>query len=164
MPSAFADILPVGSLVHSMLSEAQFQTETSTGWVLADGRTASGTRYNTITGNANVPNCQGRFLRARDAAGSTDPDGTVALGTLKASQNLKHVHDLQHAAAGSAGADLVVTVWGGPTITTRDANTVTGTADTNGGLIDPDGAPISQTGSNDARPLNIIVNVFIRVN
>ena len=34
---------PVGSIMHSMLTEAQFQTEQGLEWVLADGSSASST-------------------------------------------------------------------------------------------------------------------------
>ena len=36
--SASPDILPIGSVVSSLLTEAQFQRLTGPGWVLADGR------------------------------------------------------------------------------------------------------------------------------
>lgn len=76
----------VGDVVQSMLTEAQFQAIRGTDWVLADGRTAAGTEYNSITGNANIPDMRGQFLRGKDHGrhaidGNGNPDGDVALGT-----------------------------------------------------------------------------------
>lgn len=75
-------LLPVGSVIHSMLTEAQFQAQAGNGWVLADGRSATGTVYKTITGASVIPDMRGAFLRAK---GSTyNPDGDLALGTYTA--------------------------------------------------------------------------------
>lgn len=156
MPVAFPDILPVGTLVHSMLTEAQFQAETSSGWILADGRSVTGSRYAAITGATNAPDCQGRFLRARDAAGTTDPDGTVALGTQKASQNLSHEHQLRSTSVTSAGVGVDY-----PVITINSAQATDPGSSTN---LPATEMPVVAAGASDARPLNIIVNVFIRIN
>lgn len=77
-------LLPVGSVIHSMLTEAQFQAQAGSGWVLADGRSAAGSVYNTITGAGTIPNMQGIFLRGK---GSThNPDGNLALGAVTAAK------------------------------------------------------------------------------
>jgi hypothetical protein len=53
----------VGEVVASLLSVAQFHTEYGPGWVIADGRDVSGSRYHTVTGRRVVRNLQGRVLR-----------------------------------------------------------------------------------------------------
>ncbi len=64
--------LAVGSIQQSLLSEAQFQAVMgTTNWVLADGQGVSGSTYQTLTGNANVPDFRGCFVRMAggDASG-----------------------------------------------------------------------------------------------
>lgn len=157
-------VLPVGAIVSAMLTEAQFQQQCGSEWCLADGRSASGTRYNSITGNANVPDCQGRFIRGRDAAGTTDPDGTVALGTQKDSRNKTHYHELQSLSGASAGSQTVVTSWAGSITASKDASTGSAVAATDGGAVADKAFPIGPSGSADARPMNIIANYFIKIN
>jgi hypothetical protein len=57
----------VGSIQQSVLTEAQFSTQLGAAeagkWVLADGRSATGTAYATVTGNATVPDLRGAYLR-----------------------------------------------------------------------------------------------------
>jgi hypothetical protein len=53
----------VGEVVASLLSVAQFQSEYGQGWIIADGRDVSGSRYHSLTGRRVVPNLQGRVLR-----------------------------------------------------------------------------------------------------
>ena len=75
-------ILPVGTIIHSMLTTTQFASEYGDNWVLADGRSVSGTKYALITGLGSIPDMRGAFLRAK---GSTyNPDGDLALGTYSA--------------------------------------------------------------------------------
>ena len=50
-----SSLFAVGSVQQSMLTEVQFQTEMGNQWVLMDGRSVSGSRYETITGNSTVP-------------------------------------------------------------------------------------------------------------
>src|SRR5579864_2679083 len=63
-------LLPVGSVVCSMLDEPTFQGQTTNPtpqrWILADGRNVSGSAYQTLTGHANVPDLRGTFLRGKD--------------------------------------------------------------------------------------------------
>lgn len=79
----------VGEIRAAMLTLTQFQQQAGSDWVLADGSSATGTRYNSITGNANLPDLRGMYLRGKNNSrsdGSQDPDGEVALGTYQADQ------------------------------------------------------------------------------
>lgn len=71
--------VPVGTILASMLDPSTFVQEVGSGWVLADGRDAAGSAYATLTGNSNIPDLRGMFLRAlnvgRPADGLQDPDG-----------------------------------------------------------------------------------------
>ena len=53
----------IGSVQQSLLSEAQFQEQMGTGWVLCDGRDVSGSSFQTLGYGSKVPDCRGRFLR-----------------------------------------------------------------------------------------------------
>lgn len=94
--NAILDVLvPVGSVVASMLTEAQFQTQSGPGWVLADGRSANGTRYKDITGQANIPDFRGLTLRGKNNGrvdGKQNPDGDLALGAYQADMYASHTH------------------------------------------------------------------------
>lgn len=73
-------VLPVGTIIHSMLSTTQFASEYGTNWVLADGRSVAGSLYAQVTGISSIPDMRGGFLRAKGA--TLNPDGDLALGTL----------------------------------------------------------------------------------
>ena len=71
-------LLPIGTVLHSMLTLAQMQSQSGSGWILADGGSCSGSVYESITGNSTVPDMTGRFLRGK---GTNNPDGDLPLGT-----------------------------------------------------------------------------------
>lgn len=80
-------ILPVGTIIHSMLTTAQFQTQYGTNWVLADGSSCTGTKYASVTGATTVPDMRGKFLRGKNngaSGASYNPDGDLVLGTYTA--------------------------------------------------------------------------------
>ena len=66
---------PVGSIIFSMLDETTFNTEIALGtWVKLDGRDVTGSNYSSIIGQNNVPDLQGKFIRA--AGGASDAIAT----------------------------------------------------------------------------------------
>ena len=142
-------ILPVGSIVDSMLTEVQFnsQMESAT-WVIADGRSCSGTRYSTLTGASTVPDLRGGFRRSKNngrSDGKQNPDGDLALGAYTDGRNANHRH----------GITLPVFALSSPT---------------SGFIYDPENGgatpysgQTSYDGGNDAAPKNVTVNSFIRV-
>ena len=79
--------LPVGSIVHSMLTLSQFQALSGTGWVLADGGSCTGSTYSSVTGYNTVPDVRGTFLRGNipsslnSIAGSGSPSTNNATFT-----------------------------------------------------------------------------------
>lgn len=77
---SFTDTFPVGTIMHSMLTEVQFQSQMNTNWVLMDGRSVAGSVYSSLTGSATIPDATGRFLRGK---GANNPDGNLALGTYQ---------------------------------------------------------------------------------
>ena len=65
-PPTPASQTTVGDIKQSILTEPQFKTEMGTdggGWVLADGRNVTGSKYSAITGLNNVPDLRGAYLR-----------------------------------------------------------------------------------------------------
>ena len=77
-------ISEVGDVRTSMLSEAAFQTKYGTQWILSDGRSIVGSEWETITGDTNVPDMRGQYLRGKNngrADGQENPDGELGLGS-----------------------------------------------------------------------------------
>lgn len=137
--------VPVGSVIHSLLTEAQFQATMGSGWVLADGRNVSGSAYQSITGNATIPDMRGRFLRGKNNGSSNNPDGDLALGAYTADKLGSHSHGVNWTAAngGVSSGNFIVR---GTTAQGSFSNST-------------DGA-----GSNETAPKNITTNIFVRIN
>jgi len=91
-------IIPVGTFVPSMLTETQMNTEIGSSdiFVLADGRSVAGSRYQTVTGNSTVPDVRGEFLRAKNngrADGKENPGGDLTLGSYQDDFITRHNHE-----------------------------------------------------------------------
>lgn len=90
-----ADNYAIGSYCQSMLDETQFQAIKGSGWVLADGRSVTGSQYETITGNSNIPDARGCAIRGKNNGRSTttgNPFGEIPLGDSSANSSTKS-HD-----------------------------------------------------------------------
>lgn len=135
------NILPVGSVVESMLSEAQFQTESGTNWILADGRSVVGSRYEFLTGSSTVVDLRGRYPRAKDHGAGVDTHGDLALGTSYADQFKSHLHT------------VAITSSGGFT-----GNSYNSGASAPGGTINS-----GLTGAAETNPKTTILNFLIRI-
>lgn len=134
-------LLPVGSVIHSMLTESQFQAQAGSGWVLADGRSVTSTAYATITGSSTIPDMRSSFLRGKDNAKGLNPDGDLALGTYTSDKYLAHTHT--YAANNTGGGATALAT--GTTVTAQLQNT-------------------GPSGGNETAPKSITVNIFIRIN
>lgn len=142
-----ASILPVGSLIHAALTESQFQTLTSTGWILADGRNVSGSDYALVTGNSTVPDARGIYMRGKNngrSTGTGDTSGEVGLGTYQADTFKAHTHTISATLLTDTGGDLATD--DGSELA-RPTQTVTGS-----------------TGNPETRSRAIVTNIFIRIN
>ena len=142
---------PVGSVIHSMLTEAQFQAEHGSDWVLADGRSVVGSKYETITGEANIPDMRGQFLRGKNNGrndGNEDPAGERAVGAYQADKVKSHRHRTVSSYAGTYGGYSISGTRG-----VFAVNATNGTADYT--AIDGDG---------ESAPKNITINYFIKIN
>lgn len=157
---------PVGTVIASMLSEAIFQSQVGssgilgTNWVLADGRNVAGSSYQTLTGNATLPDMRDKYLRGKNNGliPPLNPAGDLSLGTYQADAIASHIHQFNSFTL----------------INTDPSNT--------GDIVKDDGSEFlrSQTGSSsitfntitnppttadtEVRPRTIIINYFIRIN
>jgi hypothetical protein len=84
----------IGSVQQSFLNEAEFQKQMGKSWVLCDGRSVSGSRWESFGYGSTIPNCNGRFLRSTggDAAAlrAYQDDSTAVNGlSMSASTSLQ---------------------------------------------------------------------------
>ena len=153
----------VGDIITSALTEAQFQAQRNGTWVLMDGRSVVGSRYQALTSQANIPDGRGLFLRGKNNGrvdGLQNPAGEVAIGTYQADDNKAHTHTTSGGGGGSATTYVDQNVVGG-------ANQLVGTNNTApaGSYTFPGGAvTVNSSGGVDSRPRNITVNYFIKIN
>lgn len=158
-------LLPIGTVLPSTLTSAQFASENGTSsWLLCDGGSCAGSAYASLTGKTFVPDFRGAFLRGKNNGrtdGRENPDGEVSLATGGSSlansqatgysgdQFKSHTHtysDQYYPATGGSGSAR-----GLDTGERYDGNTFrTPTSD--------------PTGDNETRPKNYTVNYFIKVN
>lgn len=150
MATTIGSILPVGTIIHSMLTTAQFATQYGTNWVLADGANVSGSLYHSVTGNTNIPDMRGAFLRAKGA--TYNPDGDLAVGTYTADKYASHDHPGDYLTAGGSNVTGYPSGFDGYKIRGVSAYAVAGTA------------VVAAQGGNETAPRSITVNVFIRIN
>ena len=136
---------PIGSIIQSILSQAEINTQEADTWQLCDGSmiiagSALATLNPTVLGG-NVPNAQGRFL-AGAGAGDTGA-AAKALGMPLGSQNLAHTHS--YPGQGPF-------IGAGQPATTNNANGSVGAFAS------------SSEGGDEARPFTYVVNHFIKIN
>ena len=132
------------------MTEAQFEDAIYTGrdtWVLADGRAVIGTAYQTLTGNASVPDLRGVFIRGKNngrSDGNENPVGDMSLGAAQGPTNKSHTHTVSATQPVDGGYILE----GGDTY---DKSRTTAAAS------------FSSVGASESRPRNITLNAFIRI-
>lgn len=163
--------LPIGSIIHSMLTTAQFQAQVgTTNWVLADGTSYPGSVYQTLVGSP-IPDLRGQFLRGKNngrADGNQNPAGEEALGTEETPQVLSHNHgttDAGHTHGLEMNRDFGSSHISGTGFT--DVGRYAQIGPTNAcGHIDANttGITINNSGTAESRPFNVTVNIFIRIN
>jgi hypothetical protein len=139
-------IWKVGDIKQSFLTPAQFIAEHDDTWVLCDGQSVVGSDYETITGDTNIPDARGVFLRGINngvGTGTGNPSGEVAPGTYQTDEYKSHTHTVQagtyqdfNAGDISRGATIGFT-------TTQDT---------------------LASGGAETRPRNISCNIYIKIN
>jgi len=126
----------LGTVVTSMLTLAQYQSELNSTWVLCDGASCVGSDYETLSSNSTVPDLvtSNRFLRQATNDGE--------LGNTQTSANLSHSHSY------------------------NDYNVSTGAGITAAGALGvvDTGRTTGLDGGSESRPHNLKVNHFIKIN
>ena len=161
--------MPIGSVIISALTLAQFQTQNGTGWVLMDGTSCAGTAYATLTTFSLLPDAQGRFLRNYDSVGGTDPDSSDLLVTVEDGiQDHGHKIYAQSGIGPRQGNKPVQTKSG--LMAENEGASLSGYV-TNGANAESNhmiqgvrtATPNARTNTNETLVKNIIMNHFIRV-
>jgi hypothetical protein len=141
---------PVGSVLYSILTEAQLQAIVGAGWILSDGRALLITdQFRIITGLTTAPDMRGTFQRA--IAGVETITGSIVPGS-----NPAHTH---------------------PFILTNNVAKITGSS--NDGVppasgqqpkmtvdlsLSPGFLTIASSGGSEFAPKYIVTNIFLRIN
>jgi hypothetical protein len=134
----------VGDTISSFLTELQFQNERDGTWILADGRSITGSDLATLTGWTNAPDLRGVFLRGKDNGAGVNPDGDLALGTYTDDKFESHSH---------VQSNINNTNQPGSTSATSGTRySATGNYST------------ASTGGNETAPKSVTVNHFIKIN
>jgi hypothetical protein len=149
-------------VLPAMLDEARFRGIHGPGWILADGRSVSGSRYHEISGSANAPDLRGIALRGKNngrSDGNQDPDGERALGNFQSHAFGSHTHvQNQHRHTYIDETNLTTAVFNTAGGTGMDNKTSVGK---NTGW---ETGSNQNAGSNETRMRNVAVNYFIKVN
>lgn len=175
---------PIGSCIHSLLTEAEFQAEVGTdNWVIADGRDVTGSRYALLTGQTTIPDMRGRFLRGKNNGISTadgDSLGERSLGSFQRSQIMDHRHSQNphnhtvtyrrgYTTGGSfaaAGATMPAWFENSDPANSSLSQVIQGTSLTESpeGFVAAGNETGFSSGINESAPRNICVNIFVRIN
>jgi hypothetical protein len=147
----------VGDIVSSMLADNEFQTQrVSTEWVLADGRSVVGSLYAKVTGNTNIPDLRGVFLRGKnnlmpDESAGRNPAGDLPLGQYQPDALAAHQHDFKYGFKQDDAA-ILDRIQGG-------SNTPYTVGSDSGEKTE-----IQPNASEETRPRNVTANYFIKIN
>lgn len=146
----------IGDVKHSLLTQAQFQEDHGTSWVLMDGRDVTGSKFQTKTGNSTIPDARGQFLRGKNntrADGQEDPGGERNLGTQQTDAMQSHRHRSHGGNTGGGGSGLF-------TGESTASNFISVS------VLEPsvDGANGVPRVDIETRSKNIAVNYFVKIN
>lgn len=152
---------PIGTIVASMLTEAQFQAKAGTEWVLCDGGSSAGSDYETLTSNSTVPDFRGEFLRGLDNGRGVDSGRTMG-STQSAST---HNHQWSNA-TGSTTVQTFDSSGNATNYTGQNFSVSTGGLKLDDDLTAGSDTMGSAYTSNDSGqyPRNVAVNYFIKIN
>lgn len=144
--------VPVGTIIDSLLTEAQWNTALGNPanpfWVLADGRTVTGSTFSSLTGLLFVPNLCGVMRRGKNNGAVTannNPDGDLLLGEFTTDKFGVHTHSYDH-------GGIFVTVNG---VLLQDSPAMSYLRNSTGA---------ASGGGNETAPKNVTINSFIRIN
>ena len=81
MPKIVGVSNAIGTLVSSLLTEAQFQLINGTTWVVCNGQSIAGSLYATTTGVTTAPDLRGRTIAGKDNMGGVTASRLTAAGS-----------------------------------------------------------------------------------
>lgn len=156
--------VPVGQYEISSLTEAQFQAQKGSNWILADGRNVAGSLFATTFGVTNVSDWRGCFFRGKDNGRGQDTEWP--LDTLVTSDYASHTHSRNLSYVGTGI---------GTNLTYDQAYDIPGEKNkaytyNDLGMPPPqyvgvdNGFQVQNAGGAETRPKNITVNVFVKIN
>ena len=177
---------PVGTIIQSMLTEAQFNASLgpieAAKWCLADGRNVAGSIYAQITNNNVVPDLRGAFIRGAGqnsngesnwnggAIGSSHndttrgPRRTALTGTTNSTGAHRHLDGNFTIRATNRYGNIVE---GGTSLILSNTGTTFGPREQSYTSTDGDHThTVTINGGGDAEtaPVHVSLNVFIRIN
>lgn len=161
------DNSPVGTVVPSLLTESQFQSELGTHWVLADGRNVTGTRFASLFGSNTLPDMRGVFLRGKDNGAGKDSER--ALGNYQTDAFQGHQHGQMFGSNAGHNIPENTTASTGGTYQSSVGN-ASGyfSGNFNGYQVITSNIYAGSNGTprtdNETRPKNVTVNYFIKIN
>lgn len=149
--SAIQASLPIGTVIASVLSPANFSHYYGQDWIIADGREINTrTKYFEMTGKSTVPDFRGRFLRGMNVGSTVDPQSNRQVGSTQEDSIINHTHTIASVTSKSHGP-----------------NNQHPHGYQNGGY----GLPVSSTGNvvgtvstSETRPKNTSVYFYIKIN
>lgn len=144
--------VPVGTIEVSMLEEADFLAIRGSGWVLANGQSAVGTAFQTLTGKTNVPDFRGRFIR------SLQPSTLLNPGDTQDDDNIVHTHGISY-----TNTDAIATSFD-TSFKKVDDSTANKAVFNPANFQDVLTVNLLNDGTPENRMQNVTVNIFIRVN
>ena len=166
----------VGEIKTSMLTLSQFQAEFDDTWVLANGASAAGTDYGTITSESTIPDLRGRFLRGKNNGrtdSDKDPNGDLALGSAyahrtgnsrsgigTANTSIPHTHSYSKGSGLVASYDPSNGAFAGG----DNKYAITSSTETTGTSSSTSHSHTITGLDNETAPAYTVVNYFIKVN
>ena len=159
----------IGSIVQSVMTESQFQGVLGTGWKLCNGQSCAGTAYNTLTGNATVPDFRARFLRGKNngrSDGKEDPSGEHPLGYDSPADGIKshgHTTTTNTNSGSTNGTNQTNAGFAHGYVAPANPGTLSEVALGPTNTTFPTTADTTSTPLSEFRMRNIIVNLFLRV-
>lgn len=156
-------LVPVGTVVDSMLTEVQFQAQlgnpSPVTWVLADGRDVTGSAYETIVGSSVIPDLRGTYTRGKDNGRGLDPHGDLPLGDFETDEFGSHNHNFSDPGHTHAtNATQVITGGGTPAGVITNGYTFATI------FSSPTHINFVAQGGPETNPKSVIVNKMIRIN
>lgn len=152
----------VGSIIASMMTEAQIQAARGVGWIQCDGRSIVGSTLESINGFTTAPDLRGIFVRGKNngkTGNLANKDGDLAIGTYQADKFGDHSHNADPDQNGDYASTYIANGDGASPHVQTDSGAAKFNVD---GTIVPS-LTVDPFGSIETRPDCVVVNLFVRI-